>query len=646
MNLERGLIVAGLALLVGIVLLLAAVNQWRLAGFGRLDYAHTMRLVVPGMTLTALGFQTVLELLLPEAADDETTVMEKAAFDAYAADYDAGVEPRLSLSGESKDYFTRARIQWTASRLAERGHHATERPGLRLRDRRRRDGVARTAEASAVTGVDASSRASLSRVVSTMLATTVEFPHHRRNVGPSGTMIVPTATASFTTSNRPRLRALTYVNRSLSPRGYFALWETIPGILPRGGDASDPHSIVTRSPFPRRTPGDADNARFDVVHTDFLFFFPRVLAPLRPLEARLAAGPAGAQYLCSAASAHDRRVRTARRQLAHGLALLPVLVFVARVSRRWTSEPRWLRAFLEERVGAGNRRSRYKWRRPRGLEIVQRTRDRPRRARVPPAGRDLRARPLDGSVPAHSGVLRADARIRRASGFREVPAGHALMLVPGMWVGLPGLMPALLAGVAGGLIFWLARRLSNVWTALLTWLLWTTSPAALIWATTYFSESTSLVMWLAAACATLLWLDTARVRYLLVASAALAWGFEARPLTMIALAAPLIFVIVRRAAYTRRWQPLVGPVLIAMLVLAVGPLWNRRPSARGYRIPTLIIPRSIFRSTSLASAWTRLHRCGRFRQSWRGWTRGRATYIDRTCLRPCRPRSLNAFWPC
>jgi glycosyltransferase involved in cell wall biosynthesis len=59
-NLERGLIVAGLALLLGIVLLLAAVNQWRLAGFGRLDYAHTMRLVVPGMTLTALGFQTVV----------------------------------------------------------------------------------------------------------------------------------------------------------------------------------------------------------------------------------------------------------------------------------------------------------------------------------------------------------------------------------------------------------------------------------------------------------------------------------------------------------------------------------------------------------------------------------------------------------
>jgi glycosyltransferase involved in cell wall biosynthesis len=59
-NLERGLIVSTLALVAGGVLLLAAVNQWRLADFGNLDYARTMRLVVPGATLTALGFQTAL----------------------------------------------------------------------------------------------------------------------------------------------------------------------------------------------------------------------------------------------------------------------------------------------------------------------------------------------------------------------------------------------------------------------------------------------------------------------------------------------------------------------------------------------------------------------------------------------------------
>jgi glycosyltransferase involved in cell wall biosynthesis len=59
-NLERGLILSLVSLLVGLGLLLAAVLDWRATGFGRLEYAVTMRLVVPGATLTALGFQTLL----------------------------------------------------------------------------------------------------------------------------------------------------------------------------------------------------------------------------------------------------------------------------------------------------------------------------------------------------------------------------------------------------------------------------------------------------------------------------------------------------------------------------------------------------------------------------------------------------------
>ena len=48
-GLEQGLLAGAAAMVVGLVLLLlGAVNQWRLADFGRLDYAHTMRDVVPG----------------------------------------------------------------------------------------------------------------------------------------------------------------------------------------------------------------------------------------------------------------------------------------------------------------------------------------------------------------------------------------------------------------------------------------------------------------------------------------------------------------------------------------------------------------------------------------------------------------------
>jgi len=44
----------------GCSLLALAVLKWRAAGFGHLDYPETMRWVIPGATLTALGFQTLL----------------------------------------------------------------------------------------------------------------------------------------------------------------------------------------------------------------------------------------------------------------------------------------------------------------------------------------------------------------------------------------------------------------------------------------------------------------------------------------------------------------------------------------------------------------------------------------------------------
>ncbi len=58
-NLERGVITGGVSVLFGLLLLVAAINQWRLTHFGHLDYSYTMRWVIPGATLTALGFQTV-----------------------------------------------------------------------------------------------------------------------------------------------------------------------------------------------------------------------------------------------------------------------------------------------------------------------------------------------------------------------------------------------------------------------------------------------------------------------------------------------------------------------------------------------------------------------------------------------------------
>ena len=58
-TLERGVSLGSAMFVAGAVLLGVAVNQWRLADFGALDYANTMRIVIPGMTLAAIGFQTI-----------------------------------------------------------------------------------------------------------------------------------------------------------------------------------------------------------------------------------------------------------------------------------------------------------------------------------------------------------------------------------------------------------------------------------------------------------------------------------------------------------------------------------------------------------------------------------------------------------
>jgi glycosyltransferase involved in cell wall biosynthesis len=58
--LERLLALAAVVVITGLVLLGVALNRWRLADFGALDYASTMRVVIPGVTLIALGFQAIL----------------------------------------------------------------------------------------------------------------------------------------------------------------------------------------------------------------------------------------------------------------------------------------------------------------------------------------------------------------------------------------------------------------------------------------------------------------------------------------------------------------------------------------------------------------------------------------------------------
>lgn len=59
-TLERALVASSVAMCAGMALLLSAVWQWRAASFGALDYGTTMRSVIPGVTLSAIGVQGIL----------------------------------------------------------------------------------------------------------------------------------------------------------------------------------------------------------------------------------------------------------------------------------------------------------------------------------------------------------------------------------------------------------------------------------------------------------------------------------------------------------------------------------------------------------------------------------------------------------
>lgn len=178
--------------------------------------------------------------------------------------------------------------------------------------------------------------------------------------------------------------------------------------------------------------------------------------------------------------------------------------------------------------------------------------------------------------------------------FSKYPPGHAPLLVPGVWLGMEGLMPVLLAALSAGLIYFLARRLAGVWVALLTWCIWTSAPQMLAWHATYFSQVTTTPLWLVAIVALVAWRDRERPWLLAAIVVAIAWIGITRPVTGIALGVPIAVVVIH-TAYKR--QSLVGWKLSAFLgalVCAIIPLWAWRTMGSPTELPYIEYSRWYF----------------------------------------------------
>jgi SAM-dependent methyltransferase len=218
-------------------------------------------------------------------------------FDDYAGNYDAALNQGLALSGEPRQYFARERVRWLAGRLRSFGVAALDVLDFGCGTGGTSPHLLEQLGARTVVGVD-ESRDSLAVARATCADQRLQF-ETISDLEPSGRFDVAYCNGVFHhVQPGDRLDALSYVHRSLSPRGYFAFCENNPW-------NPGTRLVMRRIPFdrdaqllsPRLACELLARAGFGILKTDFLFFFPRALSALRPLEARLARFPAGAQYM-------------------------------------------------------------------------------------------------------------------------------------------------------------------------------------------------------------------------------------------------------------------------------------------------------------------------------------------------------------
>lgn len=220
-----------------------------------------------------------------------------AGFDAYAGDYDRALQQGLSVSGESKEYFAEGRVRHLSQRLAALGVNPTRILDFGCGTGSSTPWLLGLNPAAALRGIDIS-------------AASIEVAQ-RDHGGPRAefrTLAQHAADASFDLAfcngvfhhippaERPAAARL--VADSLKPGGIFAFWENNPW---------NPGTrwVMSRIPFdrdaimlwPRQSRRLLRDAGLDIIRTDFLFVFPRMLRFLRPLERMLVSVAAGAQYL-------------------------------------------------------------------------------------------------------------------------------------------------------------------------------------------------------------------------------------------------------------------------------------------------------------------------------------------------------------
>ena len=229
---------------------------------------------------------------------------DSSDFDRYADTYDECLNGALAASGETKEFFARARVEWLAKSLREVHQLArsvldygcgTGDTTVLLRE---------SLGSESVVGLDVSSR-SLER------ARSLHGAHARfltfAEYSPDSSIDVVYCNGVF--HHIPvsgRAEAIRYIGRCLRPGGIFGLWENNPW---NPGTQYVMHKCEFDRDAVKIAAGKATRllgeGGFEILCTDYRFFFPRFLKALRTFEDSLSRIPLGGQYMVLARKPHS-----------------------------------------------------------------------------------------------------------------------------------------------------------------------------------------------------------------------------------------------------------------------------------------------------------------------------------------------------
>jgi hypothetical protein len=167
--------------------------------------------------------------------------------------------------------------------------------------------------------------------------------------------------------------------------------------------------------------------------------------------------------------------------------------------------------------------------------------------------------------------------------------GNALMLVPGIWLGRPGLMPVIALAVTGALIFVLGRRTVSPWVGIFAWMVWLgLVPPVTTFRPSYFSEILTEGLWLGAWWGLLRWRDGKRGGFLVLTAACIGWMALTRPLTAVAFAVPVGVAVLSLTWRRRSWSQFGAAFATGLAFLSVIPLWSARTTGN-WRVTPLML---------------------------------------------------------